>query len=61
MDIINLMNKFLFMKLKHKLKTLIMDSNNIDEKLEPEKADEIDINKFIFLEPCNFAEIVPCV
>lgn len=61
LDILNLMNKFLFLKLKDKLKILIMESNNIDEKIEPEKADEIDINKFTFLEPCNFPELVPCI
>lgn len=61
MDILDLINKFLFNKLKEKMKGYIMDSNNIDEKLEPEIADAIDINNFKLLEPSNFPNLVPCI
>lgn len=60
-DIISLMNQFLFSKLHTRMKLLIMESNNIDEKLEPEIVAKIDINTFTLLEECNFPTIVPSV
>lgn len=60
-DIIDLMNQFLFSKLKDRMKLLIMDSNDIDEKLEPELVAQINIEKFTLLEECNFPTIVPSI
>lgn len=60
-DILTLMNRFLFSKLKDRMKQQIMESNDIDEKLEPEEAAAIDIEQFKLLEECNFPTIVPCL
>jgi len=61
MDIIEKMNQFLFMKMGSKILQYIMESNNIDEKLEPELVEQIDITKFTLIEPSNFPELVPCI